>query len=157
MKGKWLRSALFIGLVLMLAACAGQKGAAPKVDATTQQVQHDDDQVQSEDSSMDTEDHEEGSENADAAPEDNTDEESPPDSPEVDVAGIYDEFCAGCRGDNRQGKSGPPLLPENLPLDASEYAKIITEGKGTRMPAWKDAFNDEVIQSLAEWLKIPVE
>jgi len=157
MSRKWLRLVLILGLILVLAACSGQKGAAPKADAPAQQAQQDDDQGDHEDTDMNAEDHEDEAEDTDADSEETTEEESAPEPPPVVVADIYAEFCASCHGDKRQGNPGPPLLPENLTEEASVYATTIKEGKGSVMPAWKDTFNDEIIQALAEWLKTPVE
>jgi mono/diheme cytochrome c family protein len=153
MNKRWLSLFLVICLVFALAACNGEKEPEPEADAPAPQAQQDDDQGDQED----TADEAEVSEADDTETEETTEEESEPESPPVEVSEIYAEFCASCHGDKRQGNPGPPLLPENLTQDTSVYAGIIANGKGSVMPAWGNTFNEEIINSLAEWLKTPVE
>ena len=155
MNKRWLNLGVILILVLVLAACTGGKEAAPKADAPAPQVQGDDDQGDHEEADMDAEKHED--EDSDAEMEETTPEEIEAESPPIEVAEIYAEFCASCHGDQRQGNPGPSLLPDDLPQDASVYAGIITYGKGSVMPAWGDTFNEDIINALAEWLKTPVE
>ena len=167
MKRRWMSLVIILSLVLIVAACTGGKEAAPKADAPAAQVQQDDDQGDHEEADIDTEDHEgedvdtdaeaEDSEGDDGEMEETTAGEGEPDSPPIEVSEIYAEFCASCHGDQRQGNPGPALLPENLTQDASVYAGIIANGKGAVMPAWRDTFNEDIINALAEWLKTPVE
>ena len=154
---RWLIIVMVLSLLLVLAACTGGKETPPKSDPPAPQVQQDDDQGDQEETDMDAEVQEGEEEDTDAEMEETTAEESEPESPPIEVAELYAEFCASCHGDQRQGNPGPPLLPENLPQDASVYAGIITNGKGSMMPAWGDTFNEDIINALAEWLKTPVE
>ena len=157
MKKRWISLVIVLILVLVLAACTGGKDASPQSDAPAPQVQQDDDQGDHEETDLDAEDHEGEDEDTDTEMEETSAEESESESPPIEVAEIYAEFCAGCHGAERQGNPGPPLLPDNLPQDASVYAGIIANGKGSVMPAWGDTFNEDIINALAEWLKTPVE
>lgn len=70
----------------------------------------------------------------------------------------YQEFCAGCHGENRLGGVGPNLLPERLfsTLTEEEIYDVIKNGReGTPMPAFS-VLGDEKINQLIEYLKTPV-
>jgi mono/diheme cytochrome c family protein len=150
MKRKWISLVFILIFALALSACTGGKGSAPEADAPASQVEQADDQADQEEAAE-----AEDTEVDEAEAEETTAGESEPEAPPVEVAEIYAEFCARCHGDQRQGNPGPPLLPENLPQDASVYADIITNGKGSMMPSWGDTFNEDIINALAEWLKNP--
>ena len=161
MRIKWIRLLLVLGLNFALSACSPPKDTEPKTDSAAQQSVQDDDQGGHEDADQDTEDHDVAAEDSDdgaAMDEGTTEEESAPVPPPIDAAQIFADNCAGCHGNKRQGGGGPPLLPERLTKDASEYAKTISEGVlGTPMKAWKDKLSEEVITALSEWILSPVE
>ena len=70
---------------------------------------------------------------------------------------LYQQHCAVCHGDDRLGRIGPALLPENLGrLKNDEAAAIILNGRGaTQMPAFKDKLTPEQAKSLVEFIYAP--
>ena len=69
----------------------------------------------------------------------------------------YGRHCAGCHGADRQGASGPALLPESLErLRKPEAQKTIAEGRAaTQMPAFAGSLAQPEIEALAAWLYTP--
>ena len=159
MKIRWVRLLLVLGLILTLTACIPPKDTAPKADAPAEQSEGSIKQDSTADTSKDAEDTTSDDAVSDEAEaEDTTEEESAPEPPVIDAAQVFTTNCAGCHGDKRQGGGGPPLLPERLTKETSEYAKTISEGvSGTRMPSWKDKLSVEEITALSEWILTPVE
>ncbi|CAH0122740.1 MULTISPECIES: cytochrome c [unclassified Paenibacillus] len=60
--------------------------------------------------------------------------------------------CISCHGDSLQGGIGPNLQNIGAQLDEEALYKIITKGKGSMMPAFKDKLKQEEIANLAKWL-----
>ena len=71
-------------------------------------------------------------------------------------AELYQANCAGCHGPDRAGRSGPPLLPEELTRTRSYYYDIIENGSGP-MPAWGDKFSEEEINALIDFINTSPE
>ncbi len=71
---------------------------------------------------------------------------------------LYQEHCAKCHGDNRLGKTAPPLTPEILKSKTdNELFKIIKNGlKPTPMPAFGNLTPSQII-SLVKFIKTPVQ
>jgi len=74
------------------------------------------------------------------------------------VEGYYANNCAGCHGSNREGGTGPALIPERLTAHDEYYFKVTKEGRpGTAMPGWAVAgLTDEEIWALVGLLRSPV-
>ena len=66
------------------------------------------------------------------------------------VSAAFSDSCGGCHGAQRQGATGPALIPGRLTEDDDYYFDIIQNGKpGTAMPAWGRAgMSDEEIWTL---------
>ena len=71
-------------------------------------------------------------------------------------AELYQANCAGCHGPQRAGRSGPPLVPEELTRSRSYYYDIIENGSGP-MPAWGDQFSEQEINALIDFINTPLE
>jgi cytochrome c5 len=70
----------------------------------------------------------------------------------IDPQALWEENnCARCHGENRQGSTAPPLLPDTLGKEASVYIQTITDGKG-RMPTFGAKMSSDEIEALVEWL-----
>jgi plastocyanin/DNA-binding beta-propeller fold protein YncE len=71
----------------------------------------------------------------------------------VDAA--FRDSCSGCHGPNREGATGPALIPGRLQADDETYFDIIKNGKpGTVMPAWGPAgMSDEEIWALVGYIR----
>lgn len=53
------------------------------------------------------------------------------------ISKFFADTCGGCHGQNRQGGTGPALIPARLTEDDTSYFELISNGKpGTVMPAW---------------------
>jgi mono/diheme cytochrome c family protein len=53
------------------------------------------------------------------------------------VETAFRDSCSGCHGPNREGASGPALIPARLGTDDASYFDVIKNGKpGTVMPTW---------------------
>ncbi len=65
------------------------------------------------------------------------------------------DSCSGCHGPNREGATGPALIPGRLQADDDYYFEIIKDGKpGTVMPAWGPAgLSDEEIWALVGYIR----
>jgi nitrite reductase (NO-forming)/hydroxylamine reductase len=71
------------------------------------------------------------------------------------VEAAFRDSCSGCHGPNREGATGPALIPGRL-TDADDlYFGIIKNGKpGTIMPAWGAAgMSDEEIWALVGYIR----
>ena len=64
---------------------------------------------------------------------------------------IYQESCSSCHGPNREGLSGPSLLPAELDQGRSTYFNIIENGSGA-MPAWGDTYSESEINAVIDYL-----
>ena len=69
---------------------------------------------------------------------------------------LYQANCAGCHGPERAGRSGPPLLPEELTQARSYYYDIIENGSGP-MPAWGNQLSEQEINALIDFINTPPE
>jgi len=68
------------------------------------------------------------------------------------VASYYQDNCARCHGENREGKNGPALLPDSLSRDDAYYIDIIQNGK-RGMPSFGSKLSDQEIQILIDFLR----
>ncbi len=68
----------------------------------------------------------------------------------ADVNQVYTDSCGGCHGPQRQGATGPALVPGRLTADDEFYFDVIKNGRlGTVMMGWKDlGMSDEEIWAL---------
>jgi nitrite reductase (NO-forming)/hydroxylamine reductase len=71
----------------------------------------------------------------------------------VEIA--FRDSCSGCHGPNREGATGPALIPARLGSGDDYYFDIIKEGKpGTVMPAWgPTGMTDEEIWALVGYIR----
>ena len=71
----------------------------------------------------------------------------------VDV--VFRDSCSGCHGPNREGATGPALIPDRLSAPDDYYFDIIQNGKpGTVMPAWGPVgMSDEEIWALVGYIR----
>jgi nitrite reductase (NO-forming)/hydroxylamine reductase len=70
------------------------------------------------------------------------------------VAAAFRDSCSGCHGPNREGGTGPALIPGRLTANDEYYFDTIKNGKpGTVMPAWGQAgLSDEEIWALVGYI-----
>lgn len=63
---------------------------------------------------------------------------------------VYNDSCGGCHGPNREGGTGPALIPGRLTENDDLYFSTIKDGRpGTVMPAWAPTgMSDEEIWAL---------
>ncbi|MFZ5916427.1 MAG: cytochrome D1 domain-containing protein [Chloroflexota bacterium] len=75
------------------------------------------------------------------------------DGKEVSIA--FRDSCSGCHGPNREGATGPALIPGRLDADDDYYFEVIQNGKpGTVMPAWgPTGMSDEEIWALIGFMR----
>ena len=83
--------------------------------------------------------------------------------PEIADAGpeayLYWDKCSGCHGVERQGGTGPALVPQRLESTGRDVLKgIIADGRpGTAMPPWEGVLTDTQMDDLVEYILSPVE
>jgi nitrite reductase (NO-forming)/hydroxylamine reductase len=67
----------------------------------------------------------------------------------------FADACGGCHGPNREGATGPALIPGRLTSDDDFYFDTIKNGRpGTIMPAWGDAgLSDEEVWGLVGFIR----
>ena len=67
----------------------------------------------------------------------------------------FSDSCGGCHGPNREGGTGPALIPGRLTADDDFYFDAIKEGRpGTVMPAWgKLGLSDEEVWGLVGFMR----
>ncbi|MGD8516137.1 MAG: cytochrome D1 domain-containing protein [Anaerolineae bacterium] len=67
---------------------------------------------------------------------------------------VFRDSCSGCHGPNREGATGPALIPDRLSAADDYYFDIIKNGKpGTVMPAWGPVgMSDEEIWALVGYI-----
>lgn len=70
---------------------------------------------------------------------------------ETDAAALYKKHCLSCHAADLSGKVGPNLQKAGAKLTREQLADKIRNGGGG-MPAFKNALDEQAIQSLAEWL-----
>jgi nitrite reductase (NO-forming)/hydroxylamine reductase len=73
----------------------------------------------------------------------------------VAVDAAYSDSCGGCHGPNREGATGPALIPGRLPSNDDFYFDVIKDGKpGTVMPGWGPlGMSDEEIWALVGYIR----
>lgn len=71
------------------------------------------------------------------------------------IAQFYADTCGGCHGPNREGGTGPALLPARLNSADEFYFDVIQKGRpGTAMPPWGDiGISDEEIWGLIGFMR----
>jgi nitrite reductase (NO-forming)/hydroxylamine reductase len=71
----------------------------------------------------------------------------------VDAA--FRDSCSGCHGPNREGATGPALIPGRLTSNDDFYFDVIKNGRpGTVMPAWgPTGMSDEEIWALVGYIR----
>lgn len=76
----------------------------------------------------------------------------------AEAPALFSQNCASCHGADRLGGTGPALLPESLArLKKPEALRTITEGRiATRMPAFATTLSKEEIQSLLDYVFMPL-
>jgi len=67
---------------------------------------------------------------------------------------IYQQNCAACHGDDRLGRIGPALLPENLGrLRQKKALKVVANGRpATQMPAFRKTLNGKQIAAVVDYV-----
>lgn len=72
----------------------------------------------------------------------------------ADASALYATHCASCHGADREGETGPALLPESLErLRKAAAVTTIAHGRAaTRMPAFGDRLTSGEIGALADFL-----
>src|SRR5690554_6697453 len=62
---------------------------------------------------------------------------------------FFADTCGGCHGPQREGGTGPALIPGRLDQPPEFYADVIRNGRpGTIMPPWGAAMAEEDIDTL---------
>lgn len=71
------------------------------------------------------------------------------------IAQYFADTCGGCHGPNRQGGTGPALIPGRLTAGDEFYFDVIKNGRpGTIMPTWgKLGLSDEEIWGLVGFIR----
>jgi nitrite reductase (NO-forming)/hydroxylamine reductase len=71
------------------------------------------------------------------------------------VDAVFRDSCSGCHGPNREGATGPALIPGRLTANDDFYFDVIKNGRpGTVMPAWGAAgMSDEEIWALIGYIR----
>ncbi len=71
------------------------------------------------------------------------------------ISQFYADTCGGCHGPNREGGTGPALLPDRLAEGDEFYFSTIKDGRpGTAMPAWGNiGVSDEEVWGLIGFIR----
>ncbi len=71
---------------------------------------------------------------------------------------LYQQHCASCHGDDRLGRMGPALLPQNLSrLRRDTAVATLRDGRvATQMPAFGQQLDEAAIAALAELIYTPL-
>jgi len=86
-----------------------------------------------------------------------------PPPPEIAAAGLvaslYWDKCSGCHGVDRQGGTGPALVPQTLAdVDKEMIKATISNGRpGTAMPPWRGTLTALQIDDLIDYILSPVQ
>ena len=77
---------------------------------------------------------------------------------EADTAALYKKYCAECHGEDRLGRQGPALLPQNLKrLRKKRALGVIAKGRpATQMPAFGESLDEAQITALANLIFTPL-
>ncbi len=72
---------------------------------------------------------------------------------------VFQQHCAACHGDDRLGRIGPALLPENLKrLRKKKALKVIANGRpATQMPAFGETLDQQQIADVADYVYSKLE
>jgi nitrite reductase (NO-forming)/hydroxylamine reductase len=72
-----------------------------------------------------------------------------------ELSAAFTDGCGGCHGPNREGGTGPALIPDRLTAKDDDYFDAIKNGRpGTVMPAWGSAgLSDEEIWALVGFIR----
>lgn len=69
------------------------------------------------------------------------------------ITSVIQQNCLSCHGTDYQGQSSiPPLAGVGDKYSKEELAEIVTNGKGTMMPAFGGQLSAEEIDQISEWL-----
>jgi plastocyanin/DNA-binding beta-propeller fold protein YncE len=70
------------------------------------------------------------------------------------VQAVFQDSCSGCHGPNREGATGPALIPGRLEASDQVYFDAIMNGRpGTAMPAWGPAgLSEEEVWALVGYI-----
>lgn len=71
------------------------------------------------------------------------------------ISHFFADTCGGCQGQDRQGGTGPALIPGRLAQDDTDYFDLIANGRpGTIMPAWSPlGISNEEIWGLIGYIR----
>ncbi len=74
----------------------------------------------------------------------------------LDGKALYERYCASCHGENRLGKTGPPLIPQTLIGKEDSYLlRVIRRGvPASSMPGFD--LSENQIRMIVEYIKSPV-
>ncbi len=77
---------------------------------------------------------------------------------EPDAQGLYKQHCAQCHGEDRLGRQGPALLPQNLKrLRKKRALRVIAKGRpATQMPAFEETLKSDEIAALTGLIFTPL-
>ena len=77
---------------------------------------------------------------------------------EPNAPALYKEHCATCHGEDRLGRQGPALLPQNLKrLRKKRALRVIAKGRpATQMPAFAETLKQDEIAALAGYIFTPL-
>ncbi|MGI8315515.1 cytochrome c551 [Halobacillus mangrovi] len=129
---KKLLSALFLGLILVLAACGGGGDEGANDDNANEQTEE----------GTNEEGTDEGGGESGEGGDSNVDAEA--------AEQAYQQNCASCHGGDLGGGMGPSLQQVGSKYSAEDIVGIIKNGKGS-MPA-QEQVSDEDAQLIAGWL-----
>ena len=75
-----------------------------------------------------------------------------------DPRALFRSNCAECHGEDRLGRMGPALLPENLSrLKKAKAVEVIAHGRpATQMPPFGERLSPSEIQALADYIYTPL-
>jgi len=75
------------------------------------------------------------------------------------LADNYQDHCAECHGDDRLGRMGPALLPQNLHrLEKKQAVEVIAKGSPlTQMPGFEKELNQQEIKELVKLIYTPLK
>ncbi len=71
------------------------------------------------------------------------------------VEAVFQDSCSGCHGPNREGATGPALIPGRLEAGDEVYFEAILNGRpGTVMPAWGPAgMSEEEVWAMVGYIR----
>ena len=76
----------------------------------------------------------------------------------IDAGGLYQANCAECHGNDRLGRVGPALLPQNLQrLRKTAAAEVIRNSRpAIQMPAFANKLDEQQITALVDYIYTPL-